>query len=318
MKKNLSLIAAIAAILTLTACGKTENISAELPTERSMPIAESAPQDIQSAPEISFSFDPYGGETIEPPKLGELVGPEDFPSRGRAACIATKTTIYLKDESLNSSEIEVFDEHGNCLYQERSYGDPKIKSYEYDERGNIAREYFEANYYCDYEYNEDGRVVSFKACKNGNPAYMGTQIFDEHGELLEAHTDYYWNGSKQTVNYYDNKYDENGRLIASTWYGSDHVSVREENSYEYDGEILKRRVSTTSVTDGKTSWEYEYDADGNIVNHRIIFYDQEGAVKSTSHEERSYNADGKIVQNLIYDKDGELETKELYEYQYAN
>lgn len=317
MKRTALLTVCAAAVLTLAACGKTENISADLPAERSVLIAESVPQVVQSAPESSA---PDDEKTVERPKLGELVGPEDFPSRGRAACIATKNTIYLKDETLNSSETEVFDEHGNSLYRERSYSEPKISSYEYDERGNVTREYYEANYYCDNVYDENGRVVSHKAFKNGKPAFVVTEIYGEHGELSEWRTDYYLNGEflEQTVHYYEYIFDESGRKIASTEYHTDHNEIWEENAYEYDGDILKRRVCTTPSSDGKTVMEYEYDADGNIVKYKITFYDPDGAVKNTNHNERSYNADGKIAQRLYYNKDGELERKELYEYTYAN
>lgn len=282
-----------------------------------MLIAESVPQVVQSTPE---STAPDDEKTSDVPKLGELVGPEDFPSRGRAAYIVTKNTIYLKNELLNSSETEVFDEHGNRLYRERSYGEPEISSYEYDDRGNVTREYYEANYFCDNEYDENGRLVSYKAFKNGEPAFVGTEIYGEHGELSELRTDYYFNGEflEQTVHYYEYIFDEGGRKLASTEYHTDHNEIWEENAYEYDGDILKRRVCTTPLSSGKTVMEYEYNADGNIVNYKITLYGQDDAVNRTHREERSYNADGKIAQMLYYNKDGELEMKELYEYKYAD
>lgn len=320
MKRVLAAVLCAVMLLSLTACGKTENISADLPAERSVLIAESVPQVVQSAPESTESSAPEDTKTYEIPKLGELVGPEDFPSRGVAACIVTKSTFYVQNEKYNNSETEVFDEHGNSLYRTRSYGDPKISSYEYDERGNVIREYYETNYYCDNEYDENGRLVSYKAFKNGEPAFAGTEIYDEHGELSELRTDYYFNGEflEQTVHYYEYIFDESGRKIALTEYHTDHNEIWEETAYEYDGDILKRRVCTDPNGDGKTVWEYIYDADGNIVNYKITFYEQDDTVKSTYREERSYNADGKIVQTLCYNNDGELDIKELYEYKYAD
>lgn len=313
MKKVLSAVPCAVMLLSLTACGKTENISADLPAERSMLIAESVPQVVQSVPESSV---PEDEKNVELPKLGELVGPEDFPSRGRAACIVTKSTIYLQDEENIRSETEVFDEHGNSLYKERSYGEPKIRSYEYDDRGNKIREYYGADYYFDNEYDENGRLISYKTFRDGELYFTGTGIFDEHGGLSEWHSTYYSNGEffEESVDYYEYEYDENGRKIASTMYATDHVYIREQNAYEYDGDILKRRVCTTPSIDGKTVLDYEYNADGNIVNYKITFYGQDDTVKSTHREERSYNADGKIEQMLYYNKDGELEMKELYEY----
>lgn len=318
MKKVLSAVVCAAAVLTLAACGKRDNSNADLPAERSMLIAESSAQIVQNIPENSSA--PDDEKTSDIPKLGELVGPEDLPSRGRAACIATKNTIYLKDETLNSSETEVFDEYGSSLYLERSYGEPKISSYEYDDRGNVTREYYEANYYCDSEYDENGRLVSYKAFKDGEPAFTGTEIYNEHGELSEWRTDYYFNGefSEQTVHYYEYIFDESGRKIASTVYHTAHVEIWEQNVYEYDGDILKRRVCTEPRSDGKAVREYEYNADGNIVKYKTTLYNDDDTIKSFHRDERSYNVDGKIEQLLYYNKDGELEMKELYEYKYAN
>lgn len=320
MKRTVLLNVCAAAVLTLTACGKTENISADLPAERSVLIAESVPQVVQSAPESITSSAPNDEKTVGLPKLGELVGPEDFPSRGRAACIVTKNTIYLQNETLNSSETEVFDEHGKSLYRERYYGEPEISSYEYDERGNVTREYYEANYYCDYEYDENGRLVSFKAFLDGEPAFVETEIYDEHGEVSETHSTFFFGDAEpgESVRYYDNIYDDGGRRISSTEYFSDHTEIWEINEYEYDGDILKRRVCTEPRDDHKTIREYEFDENKNIVNYKTTVYETDGSIKNTYREERSYNADGKIEQMLYYDKNGELEMKELYEYTYAN
>lgn len=320
MKKVLSVILCAVMLLSLTACGKTENISADLPAERSVLIAESVPQVVQSAPESSESSAPEDTKTYELPKLGELLGPDDFPSRGRAACIATKNTIYLQNETLNSSETEVFDEHGNSLYREQYYGEPEISSYEYDDRGNVTREYYEANYYCDNEYDENGRLVSYKAFRDGEPVWWGSSVFDEHGEVSETHSTIYFGDAEpeETVRYYDNTYDENGRKTASTVYATDRVYIWEQNAYEYDGDILKRRVCTEPRDDHKTIREYEFDENKNIVNYKTTVYETDGSIKNTYREERSYNADGKIEQMLYYNKDGELEMKELYEYKYAD
>lgn len=316
MKKTVLLTLCTAAVLTLAACGKTDNISANLPAERSVLIAESVPQVVQSAPEISESSAPEDTKTYELPKLGELVGPEDFPSRGVAACIVTKNTIYLQNETLNSSETEVFDEHGNSLFKERYYGEPEIKSYEYDDRGNVTRTYYGIDYYCDNEYDENGRLVSYAAFEDGKPAWSGYSVFDEHGEVSESHSTFYFGDAEpgESVRYYDNIYDDSGRRISSTNYFFDHTKIWEINEYEYDGDILKRRVCTEPRDDHKVIDEYEFDENGNIVNYKMTYYETDGSVKNTYREERSYNADGKKEQMLHYNKDGELEMKELYEY----
>lgn len=318
--KKIPVFILLSAMLALTACGKTETVSDSVP-EYIPPIApgskESSAEDPDNSSETSDASSESEPEKITelPYKVGDLVGPEDFPSRGRAAYMMTKKIIYLQNEEHNRTEIELFDEHGSVLYHDR-YGEPEINSYEYDDNGNAIREYYDTNYYCDSEYDETGRLVSYAAFKDEEPYFSGKMIIDEYGELLEAHTVYYpVDGEpEETVRYYDNIYDDSGRKISSTEYDTDHTKIWEINEYEYDGDILKRRICTEPRDSGKLVAEYEYDTDGNIVNYISTRYDESGAVKSTHREERSYYADGKIKQMLYYNKDGELEMKELYEY----
>ncbi len=328
MKKRLLLAVCTAALLSLTACEKTETVSDSVPESASGYIPPISPASTENSGEDSESSSETSDVSTEsepekitecPYKVGDPVGSEDLPSRGRAAYMVTKTTIYLQS-GRNNKFVELFDEHDNSLYRERDYGEPEISSYEYDDKGNAIREYYAANYYCDSEYDENGRLVSYAAFKDGEPHFSGEMIFDEHGELLEAHTMYYPNDGEpgETVRYYDNIYDGSGRKISSTEYDTDHTKIWEINDYEYDGDKLKRRVCTEPRDAGKRVTEYDYDTDGNIVNYKTTLYDDDGAVKSTHREERSYNADGKIEQMLYYNKDGELEMKELYEYVYAD
>lgn len=329
MKKVLIIISLSAILAALTACDIIKSRPESVPqsvSEYVHPIVKTPPESGESSAESSAETSDVSPESEPesvsecPYKVGDLVGPDDFPSRGRAAYMVAKMSVYPEYENLNSTLIELFDEHDNSLYREKDYGEPEIRSYEYDDNGNKIREYFAVNYYCGYEYDENGRLVSYEAFRDGKPVYSGVMFFDEHGELSEAHATHDFGGGEpeETVSCYDNIYDDGGMKISSTIYYFDQAEIWEINDYEYDGDILKRRVCTEPRDDHKTIREYEYDDNKNLVNYKVTVFELDGSVKNTYREERSYNADGKIEQMLYYNKDGKLEMKELYEYTYKN
>lgn len=79
--------------------------------------------------------------------------------------------------------------------------------YEYDERGNVIREYYESDYYCDNEY--DGDILKRRVC---------TEPRDDHKTIRE----YEFDDNKNIVNYKVTVYEADGS-IKNTY--------REERSY---------------------------------------------------------------------------------------
>lgn len=335
MKKVLTVVI-LSAMLTLTACGNTESGSESVPqsAEGYIPPVASNPPDSSSEDSESVSdgssetSDSSSGSESEsvtecPYKVGDLVGSENLPSRGRAAYIVTKKSIYLLNEELNESVVEIFDEHDNSLYRERGYGEPEICSYEYDSSGKIARQYYSADKYIDTEYDANGLDIVHKHYEDGK-LHMLTEIsYDEHGELTEWISTYcdLQDGTDVVLLHtvYENEYDENGRLIAYTAYNSDH-EVRDSTVCEYDdGGVLRHQARTESRSGGGISVrEWLFDELERQIMRTVTYTDSDGTVTSPYREELTYNEDGKLAECLHYNtkEDEFLELREVYTYQY--
>lgn len=331
MKKVLTVVL-LSAMLTLTACDKTESSSESAPQSAEgyiPPIASTAPE---STSESSESVSDGSSETSDtssesepdcPYKVGDLVGPEDLPSRGRAAYTVTKKSIYLLKEELNESVVEIFDEYDNSLYRERGYGEPEICSYEYDSSGKTVRQYYSADKYIDTEYDANGLDIVHKHYEDGK-LHMLTEIsYDEHGELTEWISTYcdLEDGTDVVLLHtiYENEYDENGRMIAYTAYNSDH-EVRDSTVCEYDDRgVLRHQVRTESRSGGGTSVrEWYFDELERQIMRTVTYTDSDGTVTSPYREELTYNEDGKLAECLHYNtkEDEFLELREVYTYQY--
>lgn len=326
MKKVLLLIL-LSAMLTLTACGKNENVSESVPQSASgyIPPVASSPPDSSSEDSESGSSETSDtsseSESEIAYKIGDLIGLEDLPSRGIAAYTVTINYVYLQDESRNRTVTEFYDEHGNMLFD----GIYRYHSYEYNTDGMIVKEYEDYGYgtadIYEYEYDENRReIVTRKYDEDGRLGFVLEHSYDDHGEYAKCVDTYYLkDGSVVGPGVMMDKrfeYDENGRKIAAAEYHNE--KIYSTLVFEYDGDVLKREVETMQRDDGDIVREYEYDADRNIVKYKRVHYNDDGTVKSAKRDERSYNADGKIEQKLYYDENDELWLKEIYEYTYAD
>lgn len=137
--------------------------------------------------------------------------------------------------------------------------------YDYDENQNMVREWSES-YFCEYEYDEAGRVIHSKDSKGVEEWFQ----YDKNGKILS-----YKDASGKTSTY---TYDKKGNLskISSSddswtkykYNKQGKVSYIQDSQgncmeYEYNDKGLERYSRESS---GKCMWtEYEYDADGNII-----------------------------------------------------
>ncbi len=330
MKKILLTALALSALAALTACGRTEGgmySTVQSVSEYVHPIVKTPPESEEESAESSSETSDTSSEsepekmTECPYKVGDLVGPEDLPSRGRAAYIVTITEIYPLDESRNKSKIEIYDEHDELLYRNR-YGDVYV-SYEYGTDGQILREYESADEYTDIEYDDNGLDVKRTTSRDGRVTMISNISYDEHGEMSEWVSDYYNDdGTSVLLVYlkYENQYDENDRQIVSTSYDIDG-NVRESTVREYydDGTLKLSRRTTPDDNGGiKEIYEWLYDTSGKMSGRRVTYYNENGEVSSSVRVELSYNADGKLAECLTYNTEDILEHRTVYEYIYAN
>lgn len=324
MKKILSIIL-FSAMLTLTACGKTENSSESVPqsiSEYVHPIAKTPPESGEDSTE-NFAETSDTSSEIAPEiayKIGDLIGLDSLPSRGIAAYTVTINYVYPQDESRNRTVTEFYDEHGNMLFD----GKYRYYSYEYDGDGRILKEYEKADEYDENEYDDNGLLVKTTTSRGGRVTMIIGISYDEHGEMSEWVADYYNDdGTSVPLVYlrYERQYDENGRQIMSTSYNkADEVREITVREYYDDGTLKSSRCTTPNDDGGiREIHEWMYDTSGRMTGRRAVRCGENGAVSSSTRDELTYDADGRLAECLSYDTEtDELIWRETYEYIFAN
>lgn len=291
----------LAAVLTLTACGKTESSVVSEPSKPVIESNSSAAASVSSAPESAPA-------NIEKPKVGDLMGPEDMPLREKAFCISTNTSRNA-DGTVIAVSYTVYDKHDNMIAMigKSSY----YYGFEYDKDGNIIKKYDGlTNATEEYEY-KDGLAVKMRYTNNDGQTMEETYEYDEHGTRIKT-THYIAALDDTSVNETKPEYDAQGRLVRKTEYFSDG-SVFSVDEYEYNdkGEVVKE----TSTGDGsKTEKEYVRDERGNVLSelYKVIAPGNE-----ETRTEYEYNSDNKKISEKKFTVENGKETpKTSWEYVY--
>lgn len=191
-------------------------------------------------------------------------------------------TIYEYDSEGNETK-ETYSYRGSIM---------SIRTYRYDENGNkIAKETKGS-----YRDKLDRETYKYKYDDNGNKIEMIS--YDENGELI----------SKWIY-----KYDENGNEIEAIHHGTEFgvpFTVKYTSMYDENGNRIERILCNTN---GKLirRWTYEYDEKGRKIKENYFDLLSEVKTKTTT----IYENENKI-EEIIYDSNGELKNKYIYEYKY--
>lgn len=334
MKRRLIVICMAA--LILTGCGNSGNFTSyemsesvadsstvsdpqfhEIVSESVSDPSESSSEsnsESKSTSEDASSSDTSKTESvqIEKPKIGELMGPEDMPLRGKAFCISTDTSRDA-DGTVMAVTYTVCDEHDNiiALIGESSY----YYGYEYDEDGNIIKQYDSlGDSYMEYEY-KDGLVVKMHYIGRDGQTFDELYEYDEHGTNIKT-TLYNESLDDASITTVKPEYDALGRLIRETDYGSDG-NAYSVDEYEYNdkGEIVKKK---SAYNGSEITREYILDERGNrLIEHFKNVKD--GTVTIESRIEYEYDSDNKQILEKNFDiKDGaetlRYSLQSVYEY----
>lgn len=218
-------------------------------------------------------------------------------------------TLVLDVAYLNGSKIhEVkYDSHGNVISEIAYDQDGSIwidrthnrtYDYEYDEDGNVVAEIcYRENpdrLYYRYEYNKDGKKTYARSYGDG--VHITEYEYDENGVLVSSHYEYYNVDGGTLYSTQDIEYDENGNEVLRLLYGED-AKLKFRDVYEYDEY-------------GNRTLEARYDGDGNEVDILEVeyTYDESGNIKAKSGYENGYALYHLTYSDLYYYNFGEKDS----------
>lgn len=176
--------------------------------------------------------------------------------------------------------------------------------YYYDNRGNKIEDESTDDYWCQYTYDDNDKVIEEVAYGSGGPNYSCTYDYDydDNGNVIKE-TQTYDSGSIIT-NY---KYDEANKLIEKTWdpgYGDDYVR---KYMYEYDdyGHLIKE-IESMKESENYTTYTYISDPHESLENMNIIpsLFDLE---KIQTDADDLYKVAYDIEEEAVQNYDDELE-----------
>lgn len=164
----------------------------------------------------------------------------------------------------------------------------------------------------EYKYNSEGLIVE----ETNNELGIITAItYDIHGEKISEQN--YWHDEKQIGTRYENKYDENGRLISQKKYekysDEDGETAVEFTEFNYENDkLVSENVDVLDAEDRHGFIEYEYDDRGNVISeiHTEI---QNGEVEKVTSFYMTYNSRDLLEAKEML-SDGEFNMRWEYEY----
>lgn len=283
--KKILLIAALAAVLMLTACDSPE---------RGLSESES------SAEMCSSGLGSSSGESSEVEDTYTVI-----------------TTNTKADGRINVTT-EMFNEYGNRIYLKKGDDEQRF-TYKYDADGNIIeREELVGrfSFRTVYEYENGLLVKSVEYDMDGEIERIITYSYDDHGEqILEK------NESPQiSAVYYSTRleieYDAEGRKSTVQGFDYETGELSYTITYEYDerGNMIRSAFENQAYT-GTTV--YDCDSSGNVTNQVETVVYNDG--KTNVHRwEYSYDTNGRPTLEIFYSQDisGVEYEFERYEYEY--
>jgi len=208
------------------------------------------------------------GFTEEPDKPGYIVGTEYGNGYSRYEVTTNNATGYTTDQSfpdeIYESEIRKITYYDNYDFKSNTGWDAEGHSYNYVNEPEISN--------------------------TVNTAVKG----QETGSKIRVEAGMWLN----TVNYYDDKYQNIQSITENHLDGTDRIS----NEYDFTGKVLKTKRVHTSSLDGFTSLEtFEYDHAGRLLK---TYHSMDGA-DNVLIAENSYNEIGELIERNHYAPNGQ-------------
>lgn len=235
-----------------------------------------------------------------------------------------ETILWFIEGKFYNKLVYYYDENGNRIVIESFYSPEAfsfVNEYEYDEKNNMTKKLIYDSNAClskiyTYEYDDKNNLIKenyYLPSDRENPEQIISYIYDNKNQLSSETTVLHGN-TVQVINHF---YDENGRIIKDEYEDADKKVVnKNEYKYRVEGDLTVEECY--EYDDGKTlSKKMVRKYDYSISKDTPVFYfEYDGAEKITRKEESSFNSDGKVKTNKIYEDgihySGEVVTTYFY------
>lgn len=223
---------------------------------------------------------------------------------------------YGNDE-LEQKYVYTYDEYDNILTKERIV------------INNDTEEYSERRAYS-YEYDENGNITAENVYLNDDnyPHGFTQYVYDTDGLL--KYEIYYSSNYAQTElekNFYaEYEYDSSGNEISNIKVDADgYIDSKSSTEYQYDDNenIISKTVNAwfdpvnSKINSSISEYTYTYDESGKMLTETLKYtYDRNGEAYSCESM-KIYDSNGNVIKE-IRDKGSETETEKTYEYDDKN
>lgn len=148
-------------------------------------------------------------------------------------------------------------------------------------------------------FSEDGKMLKHATeCQ-----------FDSRGNVI-LETKYDKDGSITSEYKHEYDYDDNGRVILKSSFTNGMLSSKTE--YRYDDKDKKTHsIQTVFNSDNEVQsvTERQENSNGNLLYYAYTSYRVDGTIEGKNESKLEYNADGKEILTLDYDKNGAVQNK---------
>ncbi len=228
-----------------------------------------------------------------------------------------KVVVY-RENAIAHKSTYVYDNRGNKINEITSGPDAIFtgRSYKYDSAGNLIEESSTGKSYStkiERTFDKMHNVIKESYFDNGLLRFTYNRTYAK-GKLVKVEAS---NSNGEVTSTTLNSYDSTGKLVEST-VSSKTITSKTAIEYDEAGWMKKKETLTTSKDDGRFS--SDDPAPGRIV---IKYNEKEFEIERLNYSESgtlirrqtsSFDERGKQSELVFYKADGEIESKNVYEY----
>lgn len=222
MKKLIALAVSAMLLISLTACGG----------EKTSEITQN-----QETPTVQVKKVPVRSELYD--MGGNLMANISYEYTADSKLISNTTTWVDSWGGSSETDTYTYSADGYVTSKTTSYSDSdyaSVRYYEYDQDGNLVKEYFEPDYGTRYVYHTDGRISeSYNYNSGGETLWQTYSYTDATMTQTEVWDDWVFE--------YITHYDSNGNILKWVYNCNGENMINHNYTYDGEGNLTRQDVS---------------------------------------------------------------------------